>query len=156
KLCEKHLNEIIKSAHAWTEPSEKFDRKKNTRLGAAIKAAVVACIPLNYIERAITLAQQGITSLKFPVYNTDWTSAAYITVSRQNSNNSLSVTNACMDAVENGGTWPLVWRIEKAKAAEEGREPKPCKTVNAQDIWEQVAYAAWASADPGLQYDTTI
>src|SRR5205814_8630264 len=32
KLCRKHLNEILKACHSWTEPSEKFDRKKNTRL----------------------------------------------------------------------------------------------------------------------------
>ena len=30
------------------------------------------------------------------------------------------------------------------------------KTVKARDLWEKIAYAAWASADPGVQFDTTI
>ncbi|MCG3204207.1 MAG: hypothetical protein KCHDKBKB_00917 [Elusimicrobia bacterium] len=156
RLCEKHLNEIIKSAHAWPVEKEKFDRKKNTRLAAAIRAAAGACVSANYVERAIALAQQGVTSLKFPVYNTDWNSDAYVTVSGQNSNNSLRVTNGFMEAVETGGDWHLYWRVEKAKAAREGREPKPCKTLDARDLWNQISNAAWSCADPGLQYDTTI
>lgn len=156
KLCEKHLNEIIKSAHAWPEVAEKFDRKKNTRLAAAIRAAAGACVSGNYVERAIALAQQGVTSLKFPVYNTDWNSEAYVTVSGQNSNNSLRVTNTFMEAAEKGGDWHLYWRVEKAKAARDGREPKPCKTLDAKDLWDQITNAAWSCADPGLQFDTTI
>ena len=156
KLCEKHLNEIIRAAHAWPEESERFDRKKNTRLAAALKAAAGACVAASYVERAIALAQQGVTSLKFPVYNTDWNSDAYITVSGQNSNNSLRVTNGFMEAVEKGADWHLYWRVEKAKAARENREPKPCKTVGARDLWDQISYAAWGCADPGLQFDTTI
>jgi ribonucleoside-diphosphate reductase alpha chain len=156
KLCEKHLNEIIKAIHGWTEESEKLDRKKNTRLAAAIKAAAGACVPANYVERALALAGQGVTGIKFPVYNTDWNSDAYITVSGQNSNNSLRLTNGFMEAVENGGDWHLYWRIEKNKAALENREPKPCKTLNAGQLWEDISYAAWSCADPGLQFDTTI
>lgn len=156
KLCEKHLNEIIKSIHGWAESSEKFDRKKNTRLAAAIKAAAVSCVPANYVERAVTLAQQGVTQLKFATYNTDWNSEAYVTVSGQNSNNSLRVTNAFMDAVENGGKWGLVWRTEKAKAEKAGREPVPCREIEAGELWNDIAYAAWSCADPGLQFDTTI
>jgi ribonucleoside-diphosphate reductase alpha chain len=156
KLCEKHLNEVIKSIHGWAEDSEKFDRRKNTRLSAAIKAALSACIPANYIERALALAQQGITSLKFPTYNTDWNSDAYVTVSGQNSNNSLRVTNGFMEAVEKGGKWQLYWRTEKSKAEKANRDPKPCKEIDAAQIWDEIAYAAWSCADPGLQFDTTI
>src|SRR5262249_20042828 len=47
KLCKKHLNEIIKAVHAWPEASEKLDRKKNTRLAAAVRAANAALIPPN-------------------------------------------------------------------------------------------------------------
>ncbi len=156
KLCEKHLNEIIKAAHGWPEEAEKFDRRKNTRLAAAIKAAGGACVPASYVERALAIAKQGVTSLKFPVYNTDWNSDAYITVSGQNSNNSLRVTNDFMAAVEAGSDWHLVFRTEKEKAAKQGREPKPCKTLNAKTLWEDICYAAWGCADPGLQFDTTI
>src|SRR5207247_2943805 len=45
---------------------------------------------------------------------------------------------------------------EKAKAAKEGRAPKPKKTLRARDLWDQITYAAWSCADPGVQFDTTI
>jgi ribonucleoside-diphosphate reductase alpha chain len=154
--CERHLNEILRAAHAWPEEAEKLDRKKNTRLAAAIKSAVFAFVPANYVERVLALAAQGVKEIKFQTYNTDWTSEAYLTVSGQNSNNSLRVTNDFMDAVDKGTPWNLVFRTEKEKAAREGRAPKACKTVNATELWEQIAYAAWSCADPGLQYDTTI
>jgi len=156
KLCEKHLNEIIASAHSWTEEADRFDRKKNTRLAAAIKAATQAYVPSNYIGRAIALAKQGVRSLRFPVYNTDWTSEAYVTVSGQNSNNSIRVPNEFMEAVEKGGKWPLFWRTEKEKAKKEGRNPEPCKELDAKQFWDDISTAAWSCADPGIQFDTTI
>src|SRR6266404_3338995 len=49
------------------------------------------------------------------------------------------------------------WKVvEEQKAKKEKREPKPRKTLKARDLWEQITYAAWACADPGLQFDTTI
>ena len=156
KLCEKHLNEIIAAIHSWSEDKEKFSRKINTRLSAAIKSASQACVPANYIERAIALAKQGVTSLKFPVYNTDWNSDAYLTVSGQNSNNSIRVPNAFMEAVKKGGKWPLYWRTEKERATKDGRDPKPCKELDAKEFWEDISTAAWSCADPGVQFDTTI
>ncbi|MFN0117964.1 MAG: vitamin B12-dependent ribonucleotide reductase [Elusimicrobiota bacterium] len=156
KICEKSLNEIMKAVHSWPEESEKFDRKKNTRLSAALRVASVSSVPGSYVERALALAQQGVKEIRFPVYNTDWNSDAYVTVSGQNSNNSLRVTNAFMEAVENDDEWNLVWRVEKTKAARENREPNPCKTIKARQLWDEISYAAWSCADPGLQYDTTI
>jgi ribonucleoside-diphosphate reductase alpha chain len=156
KLCRKHLNEILKACHSWTEASEKFDRKKNTRLAAALRAAQNVCVPPSYIERVIELASQGVSQIEFPEFTTDWTSEAYITVSGQNSNNSVRVPNAFMEALLQDGEWPLVWRTEKAKAAKEGREPRPCKMVKAKDLWDQINFSAWACADPGLQFDTII
>src|SRR5690606_34474347 len=44
----------------------------------------------------------------------------------------------------------------KKKAEKEGRAPKPCKTIPARELFEQIAYAAWSCADPGIQYHTTI
>ena len=52
--------------------------------------------------------------------------------------------------------WSLYWRTELVKSREEEREPKACQTLRASELWEQIAYAAWASADPGLQFDSTI
>ncbi len=52
--------------------------------------------------------------------------------------------------------WNLYWRTELRKSEQENRAAKPSKTVKARELWEQIGYAAWACADPGLQYDTTI
>src|SRR5207302_9098217 len=102
------------------------------------------------------LARQGVTSVRVEEYDTDWNSKAYFTVSGQNSNNSVRIANDFMQAVEKDGPWPLHWRTEKEKATKAGRAPTPCKTLKARDLWEQITNAAWACADPGVQFDTTI
>ena len=61
-----------------------------------------------------------------------------------------------MDAVKSGETWDLHWRTELDKAAKEGRGPEACKTLDAGELWDKIAYTAWACADPGVQFDTTI
>src|SRR5262249_7145619 len=106
--------------------------------------------------RTLQLAKQGFTSLRIEEYNTDWDSAAYFTVSGQNSNNSVRIDNAFMRAVQEDTAWPLYWRTEKEKASKEGRSPKPKKLMPARQLWDEIAYAAWACADPGVQFDTTI
>ena len=102
------------------------------------------------------LAKQGFTALQFEEYNTDWNSRPYFTVSGQNSNNSVRVDNPFMVAVENDAPWNLYWRTEKDRAAKEKRPAVPCKTLPARQLWDEITYAAWACADPGLQFDTTI
>ena len=64
----------------------------------------------------------------------------------KNSNNSIRVTNEFLEAVKNDKDWSLINRIDKAVY----------KKIPAKKLWGKIAYAAWASADPGLQYDTTI
>jgi ribonucleoside-diphosphate reductase alpha chain len=61
-----------------------------------------------------------------------------------------------MQSVKDGGKWDLHWRTELDKAEAEGREPNACKTLDAGELWDKVAYTAWACADPGVQFDTTI
>ena len=56
-------------------------------------------IPDSYIQRVIQFAQQGVTDLSFETYNTDWDSEAYLTVSGQNSNNSVRVNNEFLQSV---------------------------------------------------------
>ena len=73
-------------------------------------------------------------------------SEAYLTVSGQNSNNSVRLTDEFLHSVENDGEWNLTRRLDG----------KVAKTLKARDLWEKIGYAAWASADPGLQYHTTI
>jgi ribonucleoside-diphosphate reductase alpha chain len=156
RLLNRHLNAILKACHRWTKAEERFDRARNGDLSKAIAEARTALIPNNYVERVIQLARQGFTSLRVEEYDTDWTSKAYYTVSGQNSNNSVRVSNAFMDAVVKDAPWPLYWRTEKEKARKQGRAPKPHKTLRARELWDEISYAAWSCADPGLQFDTTI
>ena len=95
-------------------------------------------IPENYVQRVIQFAQQGFTEISFKTYDTDWDSEAYLTVAGQNSNNSVRVTNAFLNAVADNSDWELIRRTD-GKVAE---------TVNASELWDKIAHAAWACADP--------
>jgi ribonucleoside-diphosphate reductase alpha chain len=169
KLLNRHLNAILKAIHGWSPPpsppsqggarggaDEKLDKTKNKDLRKAILDAQSDLMPANYIHRMLQLAQQGVTSVHVEEYDTDWNSKAYATVSGQNSNNSVRITSSFMQAVQSDQPWHLYWRTEKEKARKEGRQPKPCKTLPATDLWNQIANAAWSCADPGVQYDTTV
>jgi ribonucleoside-diphosphate reductase alpha chain len=90
-------------------------------------------------EKARILIQHG-------GYPADFNGEAYATVSGQNSNNSVRVSNEFIQAVMDDGEWALTNRTDG----------KVRKTVKARDLWNQIAEAAWACADPGLQFDTTI
>ncbi|MDH5655740.1 MAG: vitamin B12-dependent ribonucleotide reductase [Spirochaetia bacterium] len=155
-LAQKHLNEIIKAIHSETDKSIQFDLKKNQNLISAVKNAKNSHVPDNYIQRVIDLARQGYSSIEFEEMTTDWQSSAYQTVSGQNSNNSVRINNDFMNSVLNNSDWNLYWRTELKNALKENRKPSPSKTLPARSLWEQISYAAWASADPGLQFDTTI
>jgi adenosylcobalamin-dependent ribonucleoside-diphosphate reductase len=156
KLLNRHLNAILRACHRWPQAEERFDRQRNQDLHKAIAEAQADLIPVNYIERALQLARQGFKELEIEEYDTDWNSKAYYTVSGQNSNNSVRVTSEFMDAVQKDGPWHLYWRTEKEKAKHEGRPPKPRRTLRARELWDEIAYSAWACADPGVQFDTTI
>ena len=103
-------------------------------------------MPNNYILRVIQFAKQGYKEIEFATYDTDWDSEAYLTVSGQNSNNSVRVTDEFLKRVEDDGDWQLISRLSG----------KPCKTLKARELWDQIGHAAWASADPGIQFHTTI
>ncbi len=144
KLNEKHLNRVISACFQGGVLNA--NPRNNPELVRAIAEAKESQIPLNYIQRAIQFAQQGFTSIEFPVYDTGYESEAYLTVSGQNSNNSVRVPNSFFHAVQQGKEWDL-------KARTSG---KTLKTLDARELWEDICESAWHSADPGLQYDTTI
>ncbi|MEW6196512.1 MAG: vitamin B12-dependent ribonucleotide reductase [Bacteroidota bacterium] len=156
KMCNLHLNNIIRACYDEHPENDRFNKRTNLRLRKAVLEARKAHVPENYIERVIKLAKLGFKSIEFPAYNSDWNSEAYATVSGQNSNNSVRVTNEFMQAVLSDSDWNLYWRVEKNRAAKDGRKPKSCKTLPAKKLWDDMSYAAWSCADPGLQYDTTI
>ena len=146
QLANRHLNAIMKACHGWPNLAERLDPRKNTDLKKQIKAARADLIPENYIQRVIQMAGQGYKEIYFPTYDTNWDSEAYGTVSGQNSNNSVRVSNAFLKAVEDDAEWTLTRRTDG----------KVAKRLQARDMWDQISFAAWASADPGLQFDTTI
>ena len=147
KIVKKHLEAIMKACvNCQADNDDCFDPAKNPALKREVKAAKRNAVPENYIKRVIQFARQGYTDIAFKTYDTDWDSEAYLTVSGQNSNNSVSVKDDFLRAVENDGEWTLINRIDG----------KPAKVLKARDLWEQIGYAAWASADPGLHFNTTM
>ena len=151
-----HGNEILAAIQAYDDNDDRFNQSKNKPLAIAINSALKAYIPENLIARVLELGEQGYTQIEIDTYDTSWEGEAYSTVSGQNSNNSVRVSNDFMHSVIDDKDWNLYWRTELDDAKEEGREPKPCKTLEANALWDTIARAAWSCADPGLQYDTTI
>ncbi len=76
----------------------------------------------------------------------DFNGEAYLTVSGQNSNNSVRIPNSFFSALDADGEWTMTRRTD----GEEARH------VSSRKLWDQIGYAAWRCADPGVQYDTTI
>ncbi|MET4328147.1 ribonucleoside-diphosphate reductase alpha chain [Bradyrhizobium sp. i1.15.2] len=147
KINQKHLKAVLKACvNCEGSGDDCFDPEKNPALRREIKLARRSLVPDNYIKRVIQFAKQGYKDIQFDVYDTDWDSEAYLTVSGQNSNNSVSLKDDFLRAVETDGDWNLVGRTTK----------KVTKTLKARDLWEKIGYAAWASADPGLHFNTTM
>ncbi|MEN9849950.1 MAG: hypothetical protein RL128_113 [Pseudomonadota bacterium] len=147
KAHELRLNEIFTAIRQWDGSAEdSVDPSKNPALKAAIKSAKKAMIPDTYTNRILQYAKQGYTSIEFPTYDVDWDSEAYITVSGQNSNNSVRVTDDFLKAVKDDADWALIRRTDG----------KVAKTVKARELWDQVGHAAWACADPGIQFHDSV
>jgi len=135
-----HQKDATGAARIVTSPQQ------NPQLLAALVEAQKQHVPDNYLHRAMQLAQQGFHAVNLPEYDTQWDGDAYATVSGQNSNNSIRVPNAFFRAVDENGKWRLTRRTDG----------KLHKELDAQKLWDDVSYAAWACADPGVQFDTTI
>ncbi|WP_421862938.1 vitamin B12-dependent ribonucleotide reductase [Parvibaculum sp.] len=147
KINQRHLNAIMRACvNCEGDGGDCFDPKKNPALKREVIAARKAHVPENYVQRVIQFAKQGYTEIDFRVYDTDWDSEAYLTVSGQNSNNTVRVTDEFLRAVEQDEEWSLKSRLTGGTT----------KTLPARELWDQVGHAAWASADPGIQYHTTI
>ncbi len=147
KICQKRLQAVMKACiNCEADGDDCFDAGKNPALKRAIKEARRDEVPNNYIMRVIQFAKQGYKDIKFSTYDTDWDSEAYLTVSGQNSNNSVRVTDEFLESVETDKDWQLTSRLTG----------QATKTLKARELWDQIGHAAWASADPGIQFHTTI
>jgi len=147
KMHEAKLNDIFEAIRQWDgKEADAFDPKVNPALKAAIKGAKKTAIPETYVKRVLDYAKQGYTAIEFPTYDTDWDSEAYNTVAGQNSNNSVRVTDSFLEAVKKDQPWELLRRTDG----------KVAKTVNARELWDQIGHAAWACADPGIQFHDTV
>jgi len=147
KLTAKNLKTVMDACNLDTYNDEdRLNPKINTELKKAILNCRAVMIPENYIQRVIQFAGQGFKEIEFQTYDTDWDSEAYLTVSGQNSNNSVRVTNEFLEKVSQKGKWDLIRRTDGGVH----------KSIDASELWSKISEAAWACADPGLQYDTTI
>ncbi|MGZ5927433.1 MAG: vitamin B12-dependent ribonucleotide reductase, partial [Rhizomicrobium sp.] len=147
KVTAMHLRAVMKACvNCEGSGGDCFDPQKNPALRREIRAARKAMIPDNYIERVVSFARQGFKDIEFPTYDTDWDSDAYTSVSGQNSNNTVRVTDEFLNAVLENDDWSLTYRGSDRIA----------KTVPARELWDKISYAAWACADPGIQFHTSI
>jgi ribonucleoside-diphosphate reductase alpha chain len=147
KLTERGLKAIMRACvNCQGSGDDCFDPKKNPALRREVRAARKNFVPDNLIERTIAFARQGYKDIDFRTYDTDWDSEAYLSVAGQNSNNTVRVTDEFLNAVLDDGDWHLTAR----------RTGETVKTVKARALWEKISYAAWACADPGIQFHTTI
>ena len=147
KLTGKNLKSVMDACNL---SNYKDEERINPKINIELKKAILNCravmIPENYIQRVIQFAKQGFKDIQFQTYDTDWDSEAYLTVSGQNSNNSVRVSNEFLEKVSQKSKWDLIRRTDGGVH----------KTIEAADLWSKISEAAWACADPGLQYDTTI
>lgn len=147
KIHEAKLNGIFEAIKKWDGGlQDAVNSSKNSALKDAVREAKKSLIPETYIKRVLDYARQGYTAIEFPTYDTDWDSEAYASVSGQNSNNSIRVTDAFLDAVKNDEDWDLKNRVNGETA----------RTIRARKLWEDVGHAAWACADPGIQFHDTV
>ena len=119
--------------------------------GTTRRAAKMVCLDLDHPEIMDFISwkveeEKKVGALINAGYASDYEGEAYRTVSGQNSNNSVRIPNEFFEKLEKGEDWEL-------KARTDGRT---MKKIPAQEVWNQIAYAAWRCADPGTQYDTTI
>ena len=148
KINQKHLKAILKACvNCEGSGDDCFQPEKNPALKREIKLARKSMVPDNFIKRVIQFAKQGYKDIDFPTYDTDWDSRglSHRRRARTRTTRCASPTNSCK-AVEADGDWDLTWR----------KNGKVAKTLKARELWEKIGYAAWACADPGLQYHTTV
>ena len=142
KQCLTRLNDLIAQLHDRHFADAAFKRD----LDKALADARAALIPDSYIQRILQYARQGEDGFEMKTYDINWDSEAYRSVAGQNANNSVRLPDAFLEAVNADAPWHLAGRTG----------PGHGRAVSARALWQRITRAAWASADPGLQFDTAI
>ncbi len=143
----KNLSAVWKACHDEELTSDdRCDPDANPALKRAMRQARRAGVPAGAVEQTIARARQGGAAPDWPVFDVNWDGDAYASVSGQNANNSVRVTDAFLQQVEANGPWDLARRTDGLAA----------RTVQAKQLWSDIATAAWSCADPGLQFHDTI
>ena len=119
--------------------------------GTTRRAAKMVCLDLDHPEILSFInwkknEEKKVKALIDAGYASDYEGEAYQTVSGQNSNNSVRIPNKFFEALKNDGEWELISRSSG----------KAIDSVPANKVWDDISFAAWACADPGVQFDTTI
>jgi len=145
--CERCLRTLLQACNApGYGPDERCDIQKNKALSAAVREACSLGIHPGSIDRVIQLERQGAEQIPENIFTADWNAEAYQTVSAQNANLSVRIPERFMRALQKGSSWALKGRVSG----------DTLKKIPARDLWENLVRAAWLSADPGVQFDTTI
>jgi len=143
-LLGRHWNSICEAVEKSATKDAK--PKTNEKLRRALLAAKREGVPGPFLAQCLQRLAMGDFRRDLKTFDTAWDGEGYASVSGMNSNNSVRVPNAFMNALKNDGTWDLKRRANG----------QVCKTVKASELWKRINYAAWACADPGVQFDTTI
>jgi ribonucleoside-diphosphate reductase alpha chain len=119
--------------------------------GATRRAAKMVVLDVDHpdIEEFVETKmreEDKIRVLRDAGYDMDLGGRDITSVQYQNANNSVRVTDEFMRAVEEKGDFGLRARIDNSII----------ETVDARELFDKISHAAWACADPGLQYDDTI
>ena len=122
------------------------DPHQNKALRTTLRDAVKAGVPEALLYRTLLALQSGSPMPEIKTFDASWEGNAYQSVGGQNANNSVRLNAKFMDALEHDGLWSLTRRTDGSVS----------RTIRARELWDEIAYNAWACADPGIQFDTTI
>ncbi|HSQ63393.1 MAG TPA: vitamin B12-dependent ribonucleotide reductase [Polyangiaceae bacterium] len=132
---------------------EVFDRAAGSTKsgGTTRRAAKMVCLDMDHPEIVDFInwkvrEEKKAHALIAAGFSSDFNGEAYHTISGQNSNNSVRVSDEFMRAALAGGKWQTISRTTG----------EVVDTHDAKDLWKMIADAAWGCADPGVQYDSTI
>jgi len=119
--------------------------------GTTRRAAKMVCLDLDHPEIMTFInwkknEEKKVAALIDAGYPSDYEGEAYATVSGQNSNNSVRIPNKFFESLKKDGSWDLVGRAKGNVMA----------SIPSREVWDNIGDAAWACADPGVQFDDTI